>query len=65
MSILIETMSEDGVDAMVLLCREELRNVKVRADRQSTNLPFYLHNEIKSLQFYLKHLQKKALLNRQ
>ena len=59
--ILRDMMLENGIEAIVLLSYEDLRNIKDQADKQGTGLPFYLVTEIKSLQFYLKHLQEKGM----
>ena len=59
MSVLSDMASKHGIDAIVLLSCEELREIKAKAHKQATNLPHYLIGEMKSLQFYLKNLQKK------
>ena len=42
------------------LSQEELQSIKVQAHKKATKLTSYLANTIKSLKFYLKHLQEKG-----
>ena len=54
-------MSEDIVDAIVLLSSEDHLKIKTQASAKDANLPFYSPKDTKSLQFYLKHLHEKVL----
>ena len=54
MVTLIDTLSEDGTGAITLLHYEDIRNI-------GANFPFYLVVEVKSLHFYLNHLQEQGL----
>ena len=53
MSVLCDTTSEHGTDAIALLSCEDLLSM-------DANLPFYLVEEVKSLQLYLKRLQEEG-----
>ena len=62
-SVLSEIASKHGAEAIVLLSRDELREIKAKADKKGTNLPRYLLGDVKSLQFCLKNLQEKDYSN--
>ena len=51
MSIKIEEIPVDGTCAVVLLSREELRNIKGQADKKAANLPSCPVVCVKSLNF--------------
>ena len=61
--ILKRKLSKYGVEAMVLLSFEELREIKEKLDKQAENLPSCLFSKMKALQFYLKHLHAKYLFS--
>ena len=61
--ILREIALKHGIDAIVILSHEELREIlheiQARASEQDTKLCFYLSGDVKQLQFYLNNLQEK------
>ena len=63
MSVLRETSSKHGIDAIALLYHEEVLEIIAKARNQGTNIPYYLRGHVKSLQLYLKNLQEKGLFS--